>query len=56
MTTINHAKGSDNKDNDGSNMINNIPVILQMNFATIANETTANVTIPVCNGVVGGLA
>jgi hypothetical protein len=41
--------------NDGSNTINNIPVIPQMNFATTINGTTANVTIPVCNGEVGGL-
>jgi hypothetical protein len=40
--------------NDGSNIINNIPVIPQMNFATTTNGTTANVTIPVCNGVVRG--
>jgi hypothetical protein len=33
--------------NDGSNTINNIPVIPQMSFATITNGTTTNVTIPV---------
>jgi hypothetical protein len=32
-----------------------VPVIPKMNFATtITNGTTANVTIPVCNGVIGG--
>jgi hypothetical protein len=42
-----HTKGS---------AIDSIPVIPKMNFATTANgtTTTANVTIPVCNGVVGG--
>jgi hypothetical protein len=38
----------------GNNEIKEIPVIPRINFATTANETTANVTIPVCNGVVGG--
>jgi hypothetical protein len=40
--------------NDGSGIINNVPVIPQMNFATTADGTTANVTIPVCSGVIGG--
>jgi hypothetical protein len=33
-----------------------MPSIPQMNFATTAtNGTTANVTVPICNGIVGGL-
>jgi hypothetical protein len=42
-----------NDDNRGST-IDNIPVIPQMNFATTTNGTTANMTIPVCNSIVGG--
>jgi hypothetical protein len=37
-----------------NNEIKEIPMIPQMNFATTTNGTTANVTIPICNGVVGG--
>jgi hypothetical protein len=37
-----------------SSAADSIPVIPKMNFANTANGTTANVTIPVCNGVVGG--
>jgi hypothetical protein len=37
-----------------SSAADSIPVIPKMNFANTANGTTANLTIPVCNGVVGG--
>jgi hypothetical protein len=63
-TSFCREKASDNGDdkkNDTkffrghNNEIKEILVIPQMNFATTTNGTTAaNVTIPVCNGVVGG--
>jgi hypothetical protein len=36
--------------------INNVPVIqpLPVNSTVIVNGTTANVTMPICDGVVGG--
>jgi hypothetical protein len=60
--TPNYNGGDNHKDKDHAklfqghnNEIKEVPAIPQMNFATITNGTTrANVTIPVCNGVVGG--
>ena len=45
----------DNNDKPNSHCeIKEIPLNAQINFATTANRTTTNVTIPICNGVVGG--
>lgn len=41
-------------ESSSSSAIDNIPVITKMDFATIANGTTANVTIATCDGIIPG--
>jgi hypothetical protein len=50
--------GDDNTGSSSTAINNNIPVIPQMNFAQVngTNSTTATVTIPICDGITGGLS